>query len=148
MQDSNVRLTTVPWKTWSDQKLYLYVFVSLGCLISFAVSLRKWHAQLLLIRSNGETCRNKNFSRQKYDHIFHISIRLGFQGYFWRSGIFIFAWRVTWNYAYSSFKASVQPIFTGLFSKLAFDISHGHFEIKTRLSKSFSKYSKHTMILN
>ena len=38
-------------------------FVSLNCLFSFAVSLRKWLAHFLFLRNNGETQRNNKFSR-------------------------------------------------------------------------------------
>ena len=82
-------------------ELGIHAFVSLNCFFSIAVSLWKWLAHFLLIRSNGETRRNKHFSRLKN---FWIFIRLRFQGYRCKSGIVIFAFRVTWNYAYSPYK--------------------------------------------
>ena len=51
--------------------------------------------------------RKERVLTQKNDDIFQILIRLRFQGYRVKSGIGIFAWRVTWNYAYSPFKFSL-----------------------------------------
>ena len=85
-------------------ELDINVFVSLNCLYLFAVSLRKWFAYFLLKRSNWETRRINIFSSHVNDDIFHILIRLKSQRYPCKSGIAIFAQRVTWNYAYSPFK--------------------------------------------
>ena len=52
-------------------ELDIHVFVSLNCLFSFAVSLRKLLAHFLLIRSHGEIISVKNFSSQENDNIFH-----------------------------------------------------------------------------
>ena len=54
---------------------------------------------LKLFIFNGETYRNKHFSSQKNDGVFHI-----FKVSRVPSGIAIFAFRVNWNYAYSPFK--------------------------------------------
>ena len=45
----------------------IHVFVSLKSLFSFAVSLQKSLAHSLILRSNGETHRKKDFSSQKND---------------------------------------------------------------------------------
>jgi len=63
------------------------MFVSLSCKFSFTGSL----VHFLFIKNNGETYRNNTFRV------------LRFQGHHFKSGIAIFALRVTWNYAYSPF---------------------------------------------
>ena len=56
---------------------------------------------VLFLRSNVETNGNKRFS----SHENHgISSTLGLLGYHCKSGVAIFAWRVTWKYANIPFK--------------------------------------------
>ena len=43
--------------------------------------------------------------------------RLRFQGYRSESDIAIFAWRVTWNYAYSPFKCSLTALIKSIYSR-------------------------------
>ena len=79
-----------------NYELDINVFVSLNSSFSFAISLREWLAHFLLKRSNVETHRNKHFSCQKNDCIFHIFIRVRFKGYGCKSGIALyFTRRVT-----------------------------------------------------
>ena len=47
--------------------------------------------------------KNKQFEETKTWISISYLIRKSFQGYHCKSGIAIFAWRVTWNYAYSPF---------------------------------------------
>ena len=93
-KDGNARFTTVPLEAFLikyDYESDINVFLSLKCLFSFAVSLRKWLAHSFFIRRKGENHGNKHF-------------RAGFQGYRCSSGITIFALSTTWYYAYSHFK--------------------------------------------
>ena len=79
--------TTLLLKALSDQVLIRYqCFVSLNCLFSFGVSLRKWLAHSLFWRSNWEIHRNEHFSST-------FLIRLRFQRYRCKSDITIFVWR-------------------------------------------------------
>ena len=75
-------LQRYPWKLGLiNYELDIHAFVSLNCLFSFAVSLRKLLVYTLLIRSNGETHRNKHFFSQKNMMISStFLIRLGFKG--------------------------------------------------------------------
>ena len=84
------------------------MFLYLQTVFSFAGSLRKWLAHFLLIRSKGDTYRIKHFSSQEIDISCTFLMRLRLQGYRCKSGIAIFAWRVTRNYAYSIFKHAVK----------------------------------------
>ena len=83
--------------------LDIHVFVSFNCLFSSVVSLKKW-LPFLLVRSNREMIRMKHFSSRETSLSSTFMIRLKFQGYLCKSGITIFVWRVTWNYAFSSFE--------------------------------------------
>ena len=81
--DENSGFTTLPSKALSGQVWFRY----------------QCFCFLKLFIFNGETYRNKHFSSQKNDGIFHI-----FKVSRVPSGIAIFAFRVNWNYAYSPFK--------------------------------------------
>ncbi len=75
-------------------------FVSSICLF-FCDFSAKATCAFLFIRSNVETSGNKRFSSHK-NH--GISSTLGLLGYHCKSGVAIFAWRVTWKYANIPFK--------------------------------------------
>ena len=89
------RFTTVSLKVLSDQVWIRYkrcCFFKL--LFSFAVSLRNWH--LMRLRSNGETNRSKHFLRVRKPTLSStFLIRIRIPGYHYKSGIGMFAWRVT-----------------------------------------------------
>ena len=59
-------------------ELDIHVFASLTCLFSFAVSLHKWLAHFMFIRSNGETHNNKHIlvRKRKSSSIFLIRLRV------------------------------------------------------------------------
>ena len=67
--------------------------ISMFCSFSFAVSLQKWLAHFLFIRRNGEIPRNKHFTSEKNDVIFHIIDQIKVSSL--ESGLVILAWRVT-----------------------------------------------------
>jgi len=95
--------------------LDIYGFVSLNCKILFSGSLRKWFEHFLFIRGNGKIHSEINTFRFKKITISStFLIRLKFQGHRCMSGIIIFAWTITWIYAYSPFKFMV---WLKLFSK-------------------------------
>ena len=90
-KDVNARFTTVHLKALSDHEWIKYpcfCFFKKFKIFSFEVSLRKWLAHFLFIRSIVETHRNKYFSSQKNEGILTtFLIRLRFQGYRCKSGI-------------------------------------------------------------
>ena len=93
-------LKSFVWSSMND----INVFVSLNCLFSFAVSPRKWLAYFLFIRSNGWTLRNKHLSSQINDGFFHLFHQIKVSRIpLYVGHCHVFAWRVTWNYAYSAF---------------------------------------------
>ncbi len=95
--------------------LDIYGFVSLNCKILFSGSLRKWFEHFLFIRGNGKIHSEINTFRFKKITISStFLIKLKFQGHRCMSGIIIFAWTITWIYAYSPFKFMV---WLKLFSK-------------------------------
>ena len=74
------------------------------------------------------SCQNF-FSRQKESTVyFTILINLRFQGYRCKSGIAIFKWRVTWNYAYSSLKSQVLGFMKQFSALLSFPCTPNFFE--------------------
>ena len=101
-KDGNSRFTTVPllikYKLdiiFSPRKIGLVAIRSCFCRLDFyKVWLHFWRQNLY--------AEKKHFPSQKNDGFFQISLSL--QGYRYKSGIAIFAWRVTWNCAYSPFK--------------------------------------------
>ena len=97
------------------------VFVYLNCLFLFVVLLQKWFAHFLLIRNNGEIIIIKHFSSQESTVSSTFFIRR-FQGYRCKSGITIWAWRVTWNYAYSPFK-SIFHVFSVVIKQIVLTVA-------------------------
>ena len=84
-----------PWKLCLIKyELDINVFVSFNSLFAFAGSLGKWLAHFLLIRINGEIRAELNTFRVRFFN------RLWCQVYRCKSGIVIFAWRVTWSWNY------------------------------------------------
>ena len=106
----NARFITVTLKT-SSEKLDIRVFVILNCLFLFAGSFHKWLAHFSFFKSNREIIRIKQFSdseKRRYlpqwNPHFLIRLKLQCEGCSrCKSFIAIFAWRVTWNNAYSQF---------------------------------------------
>ena len=100
----NSQETTVPLKPLSDLN-YVSIISFLQSVYFFVISLRKRLAHFLFIRSNVETSGNKRFSSRK-NH--GISSTLGLLGYHCKSGVVIFAWRVTCKYANIPLKGIVH----------------------------------------
>ena len=94
-KNGNVRFTSVPLKLLSDQYCGRY------CRFSGFRSI-KLCSYIFLGRKT--TIENKQFSKLS-TLIFNTHlIRQNFRGYFCESGIAIFAWRVSYYFAYSPFK--------------------------------------------
>ena len=101
-----------PCKAFTDQVLIRNkCFVSVNFLFLFAVSLR-WLAHSLLIKSNGETSRNKHISSKKEDSIFHIFYQ-------------IIVSRVPFTYAYNPFKRIVH-LFRNTYNIPNFGLGNTH----------------------
>ena len=96
--------TTVPLNSLSDQVHILYqcfCFLQLFIFIC-GFSAKVVLVRFLLIRSHGESHRYDTFRVRKKIVSFTFFIRVRFQRC--KSGIDIFAWKVTYNYAYIPFK--------------------------------------------
>ena len=104
-KDGNTRFTTVPTKSYSDRKCGI---VNISASFSIASSKQGMRKSI----SHGESA-NVNNSLKKTKSLISNSFltRQSFQGHRCKSGIAIFAWRLTWNYAYSPF--SIKYIILG-----------------------------------
>ena len=76
-KDCNARFTMVENFISSSMNININVFVSLNCLFSFAISLRKRFAHFLFKKSNGETRRKKkHLSNQRNGGSYTFFMRL------------------------------------------------------------------------
>ena len=102
----------VYWIQTNRQAKYIYryinVFVSLNCsLFLFVVSL----ARCLLFMKQWRNSQKKDGLSQNNDSIFHSSDQIKLcQGYRCKSGIVLFARRITLNYAYSPFNKDMRAV--------------------------------------
>ena len=99
------RFTTVPLKALSDK-----VWIRFQCFASekkflFAFSLRKW---LVLYETTEKLTEINTLWVRNTTILSTFLIRIRCQGFRNKKGICIFAWRVTWNYAYSPFNPSLD----------------------------------------
>ena len=100
-KDGNARINKLSDQVWIRYPCFCFF----SCLFSFAGSLRKWLAHYLRWEAIEKLISMKHVVTQKTDGIFHIfdQIKVSMVPPC-QSGIAIFAWKVTWNYAYSPFK--------------------------------------------
>ena len=123
-KDGNVRFTTVHFKDLSDQ-----VWIINRCFFTWNCFF--FHLQFFcesdFSKKEGETRRNEHFTSHKNDGIFHIFIKLRFQGYPCKSGMVIFARRVTYAYKFLPLKRR-KAVFT-LISKILSQVSSGQSRI-------------------